>query len=116
MPTFGHRKEAFVEGVVVIGVKKRRKGSSNGGALSPSWQKGCIDMALACLRVVQTERREKERGCTPFARPRGLHVAAVPGNGRLGLGRHERNTREHEYARREISADSVIIFLGCGGL
>lgn len=36
---------------------------------------------------------------------RGEGRQPVPGNGWLArLGRHERNTREHEYARREISA------------
>lgn len=50
-------------------------------------------------------------GSTPFA----LVPGASRGEGRHGsrkwvagwlprLGRHERNTREHEYARREISA------------
>lgn len=52
-------------------------------------------------------RRDRE-GSTPFA----LVPGASRGEGRHGsrkwvagwLGRHERNTREHEYARREISA------------
>lgn len=57
---------------------------------------------LACLLVAV------ERGEHPLLVPgasRGEGRQPVPGNGWLArLGRHERNTREHEYARREISA------------
>lgn len=68
------------------------------------------ERALSSLRVVQSEsKREREGERAPLlfvpgasqgrGASRWLRFPEIGG----WLGRHERNTREHEYARREIS-------------
>lgn len=84
------------------------------------WRRGARECAQGMHRAIQKRREregetpvfagggETERGAplSPWSLGlRGARGGTVPGNGWLArLGRHERNTREHEYARREISA------------
>lgn len=85
------------------------------------WRRGARECAQGMHQAIQKRREregetpvfagggETERGAPLSPWSLGLREArggTVPGNGWLAgwLGRHERNTREHEYARREISA------------
>ena len=66
------------------------------------WRRGARECAQGMHQAIQ-KRREREGETPVFAGGGETERGAPLSPWSLGL-RHERNTREHEYARREISA------------